>query len=202
MTINFKRSEAQEASLRALLAAQQDPASPSYHKWLTPAQFGQQFGMSTAVWPKSRRGCSKRIHRHLGCPEQAMPLASVVVSHPSREAFQTESAQLRSVHKAKPISPIPAPVTLPAALERPLDGVHGLDNFTLKPRIRRPKFTAGNGGAHYLTRGDLRVICDVSTPCAAGPFRERNSPSAVVGRTDIVPADVADFRAAAGLHGE
>ena len=48
MTINFKRSAAQEASLKALLQAQQDPASPSYHKWLTPAQFGQQFGMSAA----------------------------------------------------------------------------------------------------------------------------------------------------------
>jgi subtilase family serine protease len=48
MTINFKRSATQEASLQALLAAQQDPSSPSYHQWLTPAQFGQQFGMSAA----------------------------------------------------------------------------------------------------------------------------------------------------------
>ena len=48
MTINFKRTDAQEASLKALLQAQQDPGSPSYHKWLTPAQFGQQFGMSAA----------------------------------------------------------------------------------------------------------------------------------------------------------
>ncbi len=48
MTINFKRTDAQEAALKALLKAQQDPASPSYHKWLTPAQFGQQFGMSAA----------------------------------------------------------------------------------------------------------------------------------------------------------
>ena len=46
MIINFKRSAAQEANLKALLAAQQDPSSPSYHQWLTPAQFGQQFGMS------------------------------------------------------------------------------------------------------------------------------------------------------------
>jgi len=48
MTINFKRSAAQEASLQALLKAQQDPGSPSYHKWLTQAEFGQQFGMSSA----------------------------------------------------------------------------------------------------------------------------------------------------------
>ena len=48
MSINFKPTDAQQAALKALLQAQQDPASPSYHKWLTPAQFGQQFGMSSA----------------------------------------------------------------------------------------------------------------------------------------------------------
>jgi subtilase family serine protease len=30
--------------LEALLTALQDPASPQYHKWLTPAQFGDRFG--------------------------------------------------------------------------------------------------------------------------------------------------------------
>ena len=44
MSINFKRSDVQEASLQALLQAEQDPGSPSYHQWLTPAQFGQQLG--------------------------------------------------------------------------------------------------------------------------------------------------------------
>src|SRR5271157_6094655 len=48
MSVNFKRTAAQEAGLQALLQAQQDPASPSYHKWLTPAQFGEQFGVSQA----------------------------------------------------------------------------------------------------------------------------------------------------------
>jgi subtilase family serine protease len=34
--------------LNALLAAQQDSKSPQYHQWLTPAQFGAQFGPSKA----------------------------------------------------------------------------------------------------------------------------------------------------------
>ncbi len=34
--------------LDALLAAQQDKASPSYHQWLTPQQFAAQFGPSAA----------------------------------------------------------------------------------------------------------------------------------------------------------
>ncbi|MEJ0047199.1 MAG: protease pro-enzyme activation domain-containing protein, partial [Rhodospirillales bacterium] len=34
--------------LEALLKAQHDPASPQYHRWLTPAQFGAQFGPDAA----------------------------------------------------------------------------------------------------------------------------------------------------------
>ena len=33
-----------KADLSALLAAQHDPASPQFHKWLTPAQFAERFG--------------------------------------------------------------------------------------------------------------------------------------------------------------
>lgn len=44
----IKRTDAQEAALRELLAAQQQKSSASYHKWLTPAQFGALYGISDA----------------------------------------------------------------------------------------------------------------------------------------------------------
>src|SRR6266436_3168259 len=37
-----------ETALRQLLDAQQTKSSGSYHAWLTPGQFGQQFGPSDA----------------------------------------------------------------------------------------------------------------------------------------------------------
>ena len=37
-----------QAALDALLKAQQTPGSPQYHQWLTPAQFGAQFGPTAA----------------------------------------------------------------------------------------------------------------------------------------------------------
>lgn len=40
----LKRSPQQEAALRTLLNEQQDKSSPNFHKWLTPDQFGEQFG--------------------------------------------------------------------------------------------------------------------------------------------------------------
>src|SRR5213594_59071 len=44
MLLVLKRSPEQEATLAKLLQDQQDKASSHYRKWLTPEQFGQQFG--------------------------------------------------------------------------------------------------------------------------------------------------------------
>src|SRR5271165_347252 len=44
MLLVLKRSPEQETALRKLLDDQQDKHSPNYHKWLTPDQFGKQFG--------------------------------------------------------------------------------------------------------------------------------------------------------------
>ena len=60
MLLVLKRSQEQESALRKLLDDQQDKASPNYHKWLTPEQFGKQFGPSdgdlqtVTAWLQSR----------------------------------------------------------------------------------------------------------------------------------------------------
>jgi hypothetical protein len=46
LTLHVKPSASQERELRKLLREQQDPASPNYHKWLTPEQYGARFGIS------------------------------------------------------------------------------------------------------------------------------------------------------------
>ena len=42
------------AEMAALRAAQLDPKSPSYRRWLTPVQFGQQFGQPLAFVNKTK----------------------------------------------------------------------------------------------------------------------------------------------------
>jgi hypothetical protein len=46
VTITLEPTAAQQADLTNLLASQQDPASPDFHEWLTPDQFGARFGLS------------------------------------------------------------------------------------------------------------------------------------------------------------
>lgn len=48
MLLVLKRGSEQEAALEKLMDDQQDKNSPNYHKWLTPEQFGKQFGPSDA----------------------------------------------------------------------------------------------------------------------------------------------------------
>src|ERR1700733_1768023 len=46
VTLTFTRSPSQEADLQKLLADQQNPQSPSYHRWLTPEEYADRFGVS------------------------------------------------------------------------------------------------------------------------------------------------------------
>src|ERR1700733_11162604 len=48
MLLVLKRSPGQETALRKLLDDQQDKSSPNYHKWLSPEQYGQQYGPTDA----------------------------------------------------------------------------------------------------------------------------------------------------------
>jgi subtilase family serine protease len=46
MLLVLSRTPQQESALQTLLEQQQAQSSPSFHKWLTPDEFGQQFGPS------------------------------------------------------------------------------------------------------------------------------------------------------------
>jgi hypothetical protein len=46
MLLVLKRSDSQEAALKKLIADQHNPASPQFHKWLKPGEFGQRFGVA------------------------------------------------------------------------------------------------------------------------------------------------------------
>ena len=199
MTINFKRSAAQEASLQALLAAQQDPSSPSYHQWLTPAQFGQQFGMSAAdlaqvsAWLQQEGFTITSVAQSDNSISFSGSVASV------ERAFQTQIHNYTvngETHFANSTQ-----ISIPAALAGAVNSVHGLDDFRLKPRVRSCEeqvHLTDSPELIYMAPGDLAVIYDINPLYTAGDTG-KGVTIAVVGQTAIVPADITDFRAAAGL---
>src|SRR5438874_12522481 len=46
VTLTLTPTASQQAELDQLLRDQQTPGSPNYHKWLTPEEYGQRFGVS------------------------------------------------------------------------------------------------------------------------------------------------------------
>jgi len=44
LNLTLKPSATQQEALNQLLAAQQDPSSPDYHRWLTPEEYADRFG--------------------------------------------------------------------------------------------------------------------------------------------------------------
>jgi hypothetical protein len=199
MTINFRRTQAQEASLQALLQAQQTPGSPNYHQWLTPAEFGQQFGMSSADLAKVSAWLQQE-----GFTVNSVAQSSNSISFSGNvaaveRAFQTQihSYSLNGEkHFANATN-----ISVPAAMAGTVSSVRGLDDFRPKPRVQKAKahFTDGVGGTgHYVAPGDFAVIYDVNPLYSAGDTG-KGLTIAVTGQSDIVASDITDFRAAAGL---
>ena len=205
MTINFKRTEAQETSLKVLLQAQQDPASPSYHQWLTQEQFGQLFGMSAAdlgkvsAWLQQEGFTINWVAQSSNSISFSGSIANV------ERAFQTQIHDYAingETHFANATQ-----ISLPSALAAAVSSIRGLNDFRLRPRLQfvksrevasNPNFTSGLTGAHYLTPRDFAIIYDVNPLYQAGNTG-KGVTVAVIGQIDIVPADIADFRGAAGL---
>jgi hypothetical protein len=205
MTINFRRTEAQEASLQALLQAQQTPASPNYHQWLTPAQFGQQFGMSPADLAKVSAWLQQEGFTVTSVAQSSNSISFSGNVAAAERAFQTQihSYTLNGEkHFANATN-----ISVPAAIAGMVSGVRGLDDFRPKARVQFARktatgtnahFTSGQSGGHSLAPGDFAVIYDVNPLYSAGDTG-KGLTIAVTGQTAILVADITDFRAAAGL---
>jgi subtilase family serine protease len=203
LSLVFKPSPAQQADLDSLLAQQQDPTSPNYHKWLTPAQFGARFGMSAndlkkvAIWLQSQGLTVTHVSNSRNQVFFEGTLAAVEL------AFHTEIHNYLvdgDLHYANATEP-----SVPAALAGTVLGVHNLHNFHPRARIKPrsivsvqsdPHFTSHISGNHFLTPGDFATIYD--TQGLTG-IDGTSVSIAIVGQSAINLTDISNFRSAAGL---
>ncbi len=146
MRVVLSRTPAQEAALVAYMAGQQDPASPNYHKWLTPAQFGQLYGANTedintiTGWLQSRGFVIE------GADSGRMSIAFSGTVDLAENAFHTQIHQF-SVNGVSFFSNITDP-QIPAALAPVVVGISHLNS--IQPRPTSVKGHAGmfDGNSH------------------------------------------------------
>jgi subtilase family serine protease len=206
MLLVLSRSPEQETALEALLDQQQDKSSSNYHNWLTPEQFGQQFGPAD----QDVQAVTSWLETH-GFQVSRVSKGRVVIEF-SGTASQLQEAFHAEIHKyavngqehwANASDP-----QIPAALAPVVAGVKTLHDFYKKSQIlvtgeqfkfkakpgSQPEFTASNG-VHALAPADYATIYNINPLyTAATPINGAGTTIAVVGRSDFSVQDVIDFR--------
>ncbi len=202
ITLFFSRTAAQQTALDQLMVAQQTPGSPQYHKWLTPTQFGQQFGLSAADLAKVRSWLTAQgLAVSYVAPSNSLITVGGTVAQ-VQQAFGTSIHSLLS-RGEQHIGNVSDPI-VPAAIANVVSGIGGLNDFKLVSHARSrvvpaPAFTSAQGAnAHYLAPADFQIIYD-SKPLLAAAVNGTGATIAVMGQTDISLPEVAAFRSAAGL---
>ena len=207
MLLVLKRSPDQEAALKKLLDDQQDKASPNYQKWLSPEQFGQQFGptdsdiQTITTWLQSHGF-------DVGSTKGRTMLEFSGSAGQVQEAFHTSIHRYivnGEQHWANANDP-----QIPTALTPAVSGVLTLHNFIKKPAShfggllvpaklvpgKKPQvtFPAQNGqpAIHALAPQDYATIYNI-TPVYTSNITGSGINLAVVGRSDLITQDVYDF---------
>jgi len=220
MLLVLKRDPQQDYVLHKLLDDQQDKASPNYHRWLTPDEFGAQFGPSD----QDLQQVTGWLQGH-GFQVNGVSHGRTVIEFSGIES-QVESALHTQIHQylvngenhwANSSDP-----QIPAALAPVVAGVRALNDFRPKRFSHiagvvsrnksdgqmiaaQPMFTlGGNCGVQSHCYGvgpyDFATIYDVANSWkAATPIDGTGQTIAIVGETDINPQDVTDFRNYFGL---
>jgi subtilase family serine protease len=190
ITLVFKRSAAQEATLKELLAAQQDTASSLYHHWLTPETFAARFGVAdediaaTETWRVSHGFHMQSVARSRDRISFSGTAAQI------QSAFGTELHHYRTdgeLHFA-PASDL----SLPAELASVTAAVLHLSDFRPKPNVKvlqtraHPNYTTLSTQAHYLGPKDILTMYDVNPNALEQPgVGISGSSLAVVGQSYV-----------------
>ena len=202
MTLVLKKSPAQQADLEKLLADQQDASSPDYHRWLTPQQYADRFGVSRA----DMAGITDWLTNEGFSIDYQAQGRNWILFHGTagqvRTSFRTEIHMYRvdgEIHFANSTDP-----SVPAAIEPLALAVMGLDDF-LPKRPGRPRGMASPqpqsttaAGNHELSPADIGIIYDIAPLWAKG-IDGTGLKIAVIGQHDIDMTDVALFRSYYGL---
>ncbi len=200
MTLLTVPSAAQRQALTRLLAQQQDPHSAYYHKWLTPEQYADRFGLSQndirklATWLQSQGFTVVSAARGRNWIVFTGTAAQV------EKAFQTRIHGFDVDGKTHFANT--TPVAIPAALSGIVTGVRGLSNFGAKSYAHRSKpgytFPVTGGDLHYIAPGDVATMYDINALYNNG-FDGGGQKLAVMGQTDVYLNDLVYFRSGFGL---
>jgi hypothetical protein len=209
LVLALKPSAAQQADLDALLAAQQNPASPEYRRWLTPDEYGARFGLSSndlqqvTAWLQSKGFSVVRVSN------SRTRVFFAGTADKVQRSFHTTLHQYRldgELHFSNATD-----VSVPRALDGIAFYMGGLNDFRPRahPKTRRapkpgvtsePGYTWGSS-KYSIAPSDFATIYDLNNlyNWSAQSVNGAGASLAIVGQTLVYTTDVTHFRTVAGL---
>jgi hypothetical protein len=205
------------SQIQTLLDHQQDRTSADYHRWLTPEEFGQQFGPAPQDILAVKGWLAQQGLQVTAVAKSGLWMELSGTSGQIERAFQTQMRQYQvsgELHIANATD-----LSIPAALVPVVQGVASLHNFFKKPLVGQhilarlngngtytpinpdATFSTPNGPLHALTPGDYAKIYDL-TPLynnAPTPLNGAGVLIGLVARNDVSISDFNDFRSLTDL---
>ncbi|GAA0708845.1 hypothetical protein GCM10009105_08770 [Dokdonella soli] len=214
LSLTLNRSPERQQAFDRYLQEQQDPASPNYHRWLTPAEIGERFGASQhdidalsgwlgAQGLKVDAVASSRTRIHF-----SGSTANVGAAFGTELHYFQAGAEKRIANTDLP--------KIPAAFANAVQSVTGLSAIKLVPAHRmsaprsaairqdaapQPALTncppAGGPCSYAIFPADFSTIYDV--PVLAQGIDGSGQTIAIVGRQRVYNPDIQNFQSKAGL---
>jgi hypothetical protein len=184
MKLVFRMTPAQKSDLERLLREQQDRKSALYHRWLTPQQYGERFGLSRSDFGTVAKWLEQQGFRIVESPGSRTWLAFSGSAAQVQAAFHTEIHQFSVdgvMHYANATEP-----AVPTALAGVVAAIAQLNDFAPRPRLTgsKPHLTSSLSGNHFLVPSDFATIYDIASLYSNGIDGTGQS-IAIVGQSDL-----------------
>jgi hypothetical protein len=183
----LRRSPVQESMLTKLIADQRDRSSSRYHHWLTPAEFGVEFGAND----RDLQLAARWLQAH-GFGVGNVPAGRGRVPF-SGTAAQVESTFHTAIHffdvdGKRHFANVTKP-EIPAALAPLVVGIRGLHDFHPQPLLQRSAATGSRpnyviGGIDLVGPADFATIYNL-TPLYANQILGTGVSIAIASQSDI-----------------
>lgn len=207
----LQRTPERETALRQFIEDAHRPGNASYHKWLTPEQFGELYGpndsdiAAVAGWLQKHGFLVARVSRGKTAIEFSGDAGQF------RKAFNTEIHTYLvngETHHANNRDP-----QIPAALSPVVAGITPVNDFRPKPQVRvlgkasydpkthvaKPEWTIEASPAVLaLAAGDFAVQYDLNPLYSAGTNGSGMN-IGIIGASNVYPDVVAEYRQFFGL---
>jgi subtilase family serine protease len=193
LRLTLQPTPQQAADLEQFLEEQRDPSSANFHRWLTPEEYGERFGLNENDLGKITAWLQAQGFSVAGLARARNWVKFSGNAEQVQRAFQVELRRYQTdgeMHFANSTPP-----AIPAVLAGIVADIRGLDDFHPKPLIRRRlhrEFDASSG-SHYLAPDDLAAIYNMSALYKAG-FDGTGQKLVIAGQTSINLADIRAFR--------